>query len=235
MDKEFDNSAFKELRQYLGLTQDGFADIVGSSQQVITMIENNRRGIPSSIREGFLKHYKIELQEAMKKENYNKIKQINEAGSNSFVGFGKDDLQIVKIPFYREAKAAAGLGEVIPENSEQDFLFFDKRWVENILGADVRMTIAITAKGNSMDGGVHPIKNGDLLFVDTSVKNIVNNKVFVIQQENELRVKRVVKDFSGVTHLISDNPDKSKYPDEVINKDSLIVGRVVWNGSKENI
>jgi phage repressor protein C with HTH and peptisase S24 domain len=53
-----------------------------------------------------------------------------------------------------------------------------------------------------------------------------------------LIVKRLVKKLGGTLIIISDNP---KYPEEIYKPDQdkeleiKVIGKVVWNGSKENI
>ena len=46
--------------------------------------------------------------------------------------------------------------------------------------------------------------------------------------------KKAVQDFSGTITLYSNN---SKYPPKILNEgdNAIIVGKVVWNGSKGNI
>ena len=65
-----------------------------------------------------------------------------------------------------------------------------------------------------------------------SIKEIRPNKIFVIRQGDKLRVKRLKTELSGDTLILSDNP---KYPVETMNKETEIIGQVVWNGNKELI
>ena len=107
--------------------------------------------------------------------------------------------------------------------------------MKNIIGVKPEHASIIQAVGDSMDGGNNPIKNGDLLLIDDSVKDIINEKIFVIQlNKSELVVKRVVKEWDGTVKLISNN---SKYKDRILREgeQAEIIGRVVWNGSKENV
>lgn len=47
--KVFDNTLFKNIRKALGLSQTQFAEELGTRQQIIAMVENNKRGVPKSI------------------------------------------------------------------------------------------------------------------------------------------------------------------------------------------
>ena len=48
-DKVFDNRLLKEVRIEEGLSQSQFAKKLGTSQQALALIENNKRGVPKSI------------------------------------------------------------------------------------------------------------------------------------------------------------------------------------------
>ena len=232
--KSFDNWQFKRLRKLLNLNQTDFATNVGVSQQTIAMIENNKRGVPASIREGFYKKYGVSYETARECETPEELNNLLYPKLKVEVKTSNE--QVVPIKFYKDAKAAAGTGVDIPETSDEEILYFDKRWLENIIGVKAENAIIIQAKGNSMDSGNNNLKdihNGDLLFVDISVKDVINNKVFVIQQGNDLRVKKLVKDFNGDIYLISNN--EKEYPPELVKQETNIIGRVVWNVSKENV
>lgn len=234
-DKKFDNWQFKRLREFLGYNQSEFAEKVGSAQQIINMIEKNNRGVPASIREGFYKTFKISYEEAIACESVEALNvALNKQTINNSKVYSLNTNNIVSVPFY-SAKAAAGLGEALPDYPEKDVIFFDARWLKNILGIRPENASIIQATGDSMDGGDNPIKNGDLLLIDSSVKDIINEKVFVIQLNNsELVVKKVVREWDGTVKLISNNPI---YEDRIIkeSENAQIIGRVVWNGSKENV
>lgn len=233
--KEFNNTKFKRLRFLLGFNQAQFAEKMNSSQQIIAMIENNKRGIPSSMRESFYKYFNISIEEALQCETQEELASLlNHKAINKYSIDSANN--IVAIPFYNETKVAAGTGEMLPSSSTENSLYFDKRWLENILGVKADKAIIIQAKGTSMDSGLNKIddiKNDDLLLIDTSIKEVINNKIFVIQQNNELRVKRLKKEFTGELYLISNN-DK-EFPPEEVTTETYIIGKVVWNGSKENI
>lgn len=199
------------------LNQSKLAQIINVKQQVISRLltsKNSEDKATPALKYALLKYFDYDIDTG----TYVTKTKVNQ-GEN-----------VIPIHFFKDAKAAAGIGEMLPESSEEEVLYFDKRWLENIIGVKPNNAIIIQAEGNSM----YPnIQNGDLLIVDTSIKNVINNKIFVIQQGNDLRVKRLVKEFTGEVYLISDN-DK-EYPPERAKQDSNIVGRVVWNGSKENV
>lgn len=227
-EKKFDNWQFKRLRKLLNLNQTEFAAVVGSSQQTIAMIENNTRGIPASIREGFYKKYGVSYEKARECETPEELSVLL---NKQIILNTKSN--IIPVPFY-SAKASAGKGEMLPDYPEEKVIYFDRRFLQNIIGVNPEHAAIIQAKGDSMDGGNKPIKDGDLLIIDDSVKEIINDRIFVIQLNTDLLVKRVIKEWDGTVRLISNNP---KYEDRILkeNETAEIKGEVVWNSSKENV
>lgn len=236
--KQFDNHQFKQLRESLKLTQAEFAEKVGSTQQVINMIEKDKRGVPTSIREGFYKAFNIPYDLAVENKPLTQrevdiLETLANTKKDAITSIFFNTNNVVKVKYYTDAKAAAGKGIDVPEVSDEHIMYFDKRWLENIVGVSSTNAIIIQAKGNSMDGGDNPIKDGDLLLVDVSVKDVINNKIFLIQQNSQLRVKRLKKELNGDLYLLSNN--EKDYPPELVKQESAVIGRVVWNCSKENI
>ena len=146
---------------------------------------------------------------------------------------------VIAIPFYN-VKAAAGSGIEAPSYTDKDVLYFDRRWIRNVLGAEPNNLSIIQCKGNSMDSGTNnpdDIKDGDLLLIDTSQK-MGNNKTFVFREDNDLRVKKLKWELSGTLSIISNNPS---FQTEILEPDMLaltnfeIIGKVIWNGSRENV
>lgn len=240
-EKVIDNSKFKRLRQLLKFNQSDFAERLGTHQQTIAMIENNKRGVPSSIRENFYKVFGFSYDDALYCETEEQLSNLQQRVLS--VKNKLDDIEtrayrvyhaaqaleqsnLTKIPFY-SAKAAAGEGVEMYNYPEKDIIWFDKRYLHAVVGHNTDHLSLITAEGDSMQP---TIMNGDLLMVDDSIKEIRPNKIFVIRQGNQLRVKRLRTELTGETLIISDNP---VYPMEVMDKETEIIGQVVWNGNNE--
>lgn len=199
----------KELRLFLGFkNQTAFAEKLNVSQGAIANIECGSREVSRSMLLKIKEVFGIDLL------SWNQSTAITSSSS------------IVGIPFY-SAKAAAGGGTEIIEYPEKDIIYFDRRYLQAIVGHNLEHLSLITAEGDSM----YPtIMDGDLLMVDDSIKEIRPNKIFVIRQGSKLRVKRLKTELTGDTLIISDNP---RYPIETMNKETEIIGQVVWNGNKE--
>ena len=218
-----DADKLKEFREdVLNLTQQEFVNKLGMSLSAVSMVECGKRNISKNVKEKIKEIFNYDLD----KEAYIQEKEYTTVTSN-----------IIPIPFYDVKAAANPKGELMLDYPESESLYFDKRWLKNILGINPYNASIIQAKGDSMDSGLNKsddIKDGDLLLVDNSDLNIVNNRIYIFEINNELLVKRAVQDFSGTITLYSNN---SKYPPRILNEgdNAIIVGKVVWNGSKGNI
>lgn len=216
----------KDLRLALGYkNQVSFAEKLGVSQAAIANMEGGKRDVSKPILLKIREVFNIDLI------------SWREGQENEPVKVSRN---IIPIPFYNVGAAAGNGNYLLDEIPEEDVLYFDERWLKNILGVNPDNLHLIFADGDSMDSGFdtkEDIKDKDLLLVDTS-QLTGNNKIFVILVNNtELRVKRLFKKMDGSLIISSNNP---KYPDEIYNSDSpdidiKVIGKVVWNGSKENI
>lgn len=93
--------------------------------------------------------------------------------------------------------------------------------------------VIITGLGDSMKG---TFRDGDPIIVDTGVKEVTVDGVYVLEREgSELFIKRVQRQLDGSLMMISDN---SRYPPQHISEESRrqfkVVGRAlgVWNFEK---
>lgn len=215
-----DSDKLKNFRDKQGISQQALADKLGIKQTQVSMIEKGTREASSGFKLAFLKAYGIDWDT-----------QIASAETIAYENI-KEENNVVAVPFY-SAKAAAGSGEALPDYPEKDVMYFDRRWLKNVLRVNPANLSIIQAKGNSMDGGLYPIKDGDLLMVDESVKEPINKQVFVVQVDDiDLVVKRTDVEWDGTIKLCSNNLD---YGEVIPTNTATIIGRVVWNGSKEYV
>lgn len=212
-------------------------DILKMSQQALAEHLNIPQSAVSAIETGTMQRIDPELLKILAEDFDIDI---------SYIIIGKTDKResynnnAIAIPFYN-VPVAAGKGETIQDSPDVSSIYFDKRWLENVLCVNPKGLFLVYAKGDSMDTGNNQTKDihdGDLLLVDSNNKE-GNNKVFVIlENKQDLRVKRLFKRLDGTLVISSDNP---KYPQEVYSPNEFnsteieVIGRVVWNGSKETI
>ena len=90
----------KTLRLNLGLTQNQLAKELGSSQQIIAMIENGHRGIPKSMSQTLWDKYKIPccsvLSDSSKEKEENFLRFIQEK-SNEITGNSEKNFKTYKL------------------------------------------------------------------------------------------------------------------------------------------
>lgn len=89
----------------------------------------------------------------------------------------------------------------------------------------------IHAYGDSMEP---TLKSGDVLLVDTGIKDVKIDGIYVLRAHNRLFVKRVRQRMDGKFEISSDNPTHKTV--DILNGDYevAVMGRVVWywNGHK---
>jgi phage repressor protein C with HTH and peptisase S24 domain len=105
---------------------------------------------------------------------------------------------------------------------------FRRSWLDRH-GLNSENARLMTARGKSM---ADKINDGDILLVDTRVKTLKEDGIYVIERDGLDYVKLLQRDFqSGGVHIISYNSD---YPPQFVardQEDSLrISGRVLWHG-----
>lgn len=129
-----------------------------------------------------------------------------------------------------DIQAAAGNG-----HSAKDFPQVLQRvnvlesWARQALGGDLSRIKLITANGTSMQG---TIENGDVLFVDVTIRHFDGDGIYVISRFNEIQVKRLQRLHGKKLAIISDN--KENLPETLNAQEAnevVVCGRVLaaWN------
>lgn len=125
-------------------------------------------------------------------------------------------------------EASCGNGKIvwhIDEKGQRNA--FRRSWVDR-LGINPQKCATIVASGDSME---ERICDGDSLVLDYSQNNVLDGKVYAITYGGEVFVKRLFKRPSGGLRIVSDNQDKTRYPDWDVDTDRMenlqIIGRVV--------
>lgn len=106
-------------------------------------------------------------------------------------------------------------------------LAFKRDWLAR-MRVDPDKSSVIYARGDSM----YPTLNdGEVLLIDNNQTEPLSSRVYVINVDGDIRVKRLFKRPGGWV-IASDNQDKMRYPDEPLTAISeiKILGRVVWRG-----
>ena len=213
-----DSQIVKDYRKSLGLTQVEFSKLLGINTSTLSMVECGKNKLSKDLKRTIKEKCNFDIELGIPIEN-----NIQNAES------------IIPIPFYHVKVAANPSGEVLIDYPEQDCMYFDKRFLKNILGVNPCNCSVLETKGDSMDSGQNKaddIQDGDFLLIDNSVKNYVNNKTYIIElEDSQLVVKKIIQDFNGNVTLISNNKN---YPPRVLTEadNAILIGKVVYNISK---
>ncbi len=135
----------------------------------------------------------------------------------------------VMVPRY-DVVGSAGNGALIHSEQIVDHLAFRADWVKNALGVARKDLALISVKGDSMEP---TLSEGDLILVDTGVRQLEDSAVYVLRKGEGLFVKRVHHKLDGTIIIKSDN---SRYEPETYGPELApavqVVGRVVWVGRR---
>ena len=143
----------------------------------------------------------------------------------SVAGGGESDPDLVQVPLLG-VLASAGAGSLNWGAEIIDRLPFSRTMLRR-LGVNPDRVEFIQARGDSMEP---TIKDGANVLIDRSKKDIREDAVYAISIADEVRLKRIRRNFDGSLTLISDNKDF--YPEErlppVDTEHLKVHGRVFW-------
>ncbi len=140
---------------------------------------------------------------------------------------GIDPQTETMIPVY-DIEVSGGPGAVVPEYTETRYrLPFQIAWL-NEWDAKPEDILIARVRGSSME----PILwDGDKVVIHTKRTRVRNDAVYSLIYGGEARVKRLFNLADGSLRIVSDNPDKVRYPDEIIRPEErgqvLIHGQVI--------
>ena len=192
----------KEKRKSLGYSQRVLADLVHVTTSAISQWEREET--------------------TPKGEHLVTLAKVLHCSVQWLVGHINDVCEYIEIPFYEDVKASAGYG--VNNNCENVtsislpkvlFKYFNINDLE-----------AISAHGDSME----PVLNHEsILVIDKSKTQIRDGSMYVVRQDDLIRVKLISLDNSGL-NLKSYN---NNYADEIYDnyQDIIILGKVVWYSS----
>lgn len=140
---------------------------------------------------------------------------------------GADPETDVMVPVY-DIEVAGGPGAVLPEFVETKYrLPFQTAWLNDWDASEEDIMVA-RVRGSSMEPVLY---DGDKVVIHTKRKRIRNECVYSLIYGGEARVKRLFNLADGSLRIVSDNPDKNRYPDELVpaaDRDQVfILGQVI--------
>lgn len=125
-----------------------------------------------------------------------------------------------------DVKASAGDGYQPTDHPEViNKVHVLESWAKSHINVDLSRIKVITARGTSMQG---TIENGDVLFVDATVRAYDGDGIYVIARGNDIQAKRLQKLNGDVLAIISDNRAYESERLTGADADSIVIcGRVL--------
>jgi len=219
----------KRLRLARGFeTQKALADVVGCKREAVAMWEGDRvTKIGGEYLPALAEALEVSPQLIQTGKDSGKVKvhayAVRELANEADV----DPNEGVLIPV-SDMDVSGGPGQLIPEFVETRYkLHFSRSWLNQMHAKAEDIRIA-KVRGESMQP---TLWDGDKAVIHTTKTRIRNDKVFALAYAGEARVKRLYQLADGRLRIVSDNPDKARYPDEFIDADDmqhvLIIGQVI--------
>lgn len=132
----------------------------------------------------------------------------------------------VWLPVFREVEFAAGDGRTqVVENHGAQERFSLSRLARS--GVQPRNAALAVSRGDSMMPSIH---DGATLGIDKGCRHIIDGKIFALDHDGMLRIKRLYRLPLNRVRVVSDNSDE--YPEEAYSLSDpdapQIIGRVFW-------
>lgn len=142
-------------------------------------------------------------------------------------GDGLDPDKEVMLPVY-DIEVSGGPGIPVPEFIETRYRLPYQLWWLNSVGAKVSDILVMKVRGNSMEGLLWA---GDKAIIHRGRTKVRDDCVYALLYAGEARVKRLFNTPGGGLRIVSNNEDKTRYPDEFVPPDQmhhvLILGQVI--------
>lgn len=127
-----------------------------------------------------------------------------------------------------DVRLSAGAGSIVPEFvPTKRKLAFSQTWLRKrrLKASDLRV---MSVHGDSM---LPTLADGDTVLVNTADKQIVDGRIYAFALPGGAKIKRLRRSSDGGMIVMSDNPDKRMYPDEVIPPElaerTVFIGRAI--------
>ncbi|RBQ28455.1 LexA family transcriptional repressor [Aliarcobacter vitoriensis] len=120
------------------------------------------------------------------------------------------------LKYYNNVSGSAGLG-TINYHLDQEPLIIDTQ-VLDYINSNYKYTELIKANGDSMYPLIH---EDSLIFIDTSIKEINNKDIFVVNVDNELFIKQII--YKGEYYILK---SINTYYKDIKTKELVVIGKV---------
>lgn len=195
----------KKIREDRGLSVIDLSKITGIARDTIYKIENFKTGIS--------------------KKNIEKLEKALNITSSQLYGGSNT---AISLRYYVNAKNT----DCLTKSEEYELVGVSQKLLDMFCIKDYKQTIVIKSFEKNMEP---TISNNDFLIVDLSNKEILNNKIYLIDEDGKLKLKRILRKspFSDKIIIQSDNEIEGEYPPYEIGMEQVkrfIIGQVIFYG-----
>jgi len=235
-DEEF-RVAFDYLRTVNKTELQPVAEACGCSKRHIQGIlsEKERKGASRACADGISKFFKLNYEDFIDLGRWI-ISGRNPEGWPRPFHFLNPDFSRISLPdppdFIPVRKASIKLtddGYLVYKGGVEDIYHFKAKWLSNLC-LQPNIAVLFEVDGASMEP---TLKDKDSVLVDTSDDlDFHSDSIYAIKLSKTVTFKRLRRMISGEVEVIADNPDKARYPNEVVVdlKSIMVIGEVVWRG-----
>jgi len=135
----------------------------------------------------------------------------------------------VEVPFFMDVELAAGAGSDLNSEINGPRLRFSKSTLRRC-NVEPENAVCVKVNGSSMEPRLF---DGDVVGVDLGDKRIVDGKIYAINHDGLLRIKRLYLLGGGGLRINSLNEEE--YPTEILDAEQrqaiTVVGRIFWHSS----
>lgn len=213
------NKRIKEIRIALGMQQGEFAKRIEILQQQLSKYE---RGENKPSAEFFIK--------LAEKENININWLLTGKGQMFTTNFDNSTpKEAIEIKYYENHNLTNTI-----KNPAISNIWLNKELIHNVWQKDEKNLKIMQMIGDIMDGGSTPIKNQDILVIDTSIKDVMLSGVYAYTTRNDnfIFVNSIKQKIDGSVNFYSWN---NNYKEVIYNLSDLekinfkVIGRVIKN------
>lgn len=232
MKKETVGERIRKVRKELKLTQQDVAKSIGVSPTSMVFWERDETAPKGSNLLSLSKKLKVEPQWLLTGSGEKNVPVSNaEILGNmqtwdSNTPLGEDE---VAVPFLSNVKLSAGNGFICDEEIDKGFrLRFAKSTLRRY-GVDPKNAVCVGVYGDSMEP---VLPDGSTVGINRGDKNLVDGKIFAINHNGELFIKKLYKLPGGGLRIYSFNeleyPAREYTSEQILEQHITILGRVFW-------
>ena len=206
----------RNIRQKRKISAEELGKAIGVSKATISLIESGKVKLDNLKSQRIAKVLNCKISDIFGETEFNP-----EITSNN----------MISIKYFPDVLASAGVGCLV-NNENFDIINIDEKQLQEMgIKSNYENIAVIKVKGFSMQP---TLQDGDLLFVDLSKKEIFNNRIYIINENNLLKVKRLIREspFSNKATVKSDNQIDGEYPPYEVDlqniNDNFICGQVIF-------